>query len=222
MDIRFQRSSEEISKQLRGNPLLSRYVDFSLPIPDEFMGDGEIKLIFLGQDPTVKSEKARKDIHTVLNLDKNGQLLYYLQGICRGLGLALGKNVYATNLFKNFFIQPPTQIREIDIFTEFTPYWLPLLRDELAQFPDAPVVTLGEPLLNSITKKAVKVRDFWGYVPTWKSGETGAFHYLRPEDTLLDRMVFPFPHQPSIRKVFYRDRLERYVAFMRGRLEAEG
>ena len=220
MDIRIQRSSEEIVKQLRGNPLLSRYVDFSLPIPGVFRGDGEIKLIFLGQDPTVKSEKARKDIQTVLNLDKNGQLLYYLQGICRGLGLALGKNIYATNLFKNFFIQPPTQIREMDIFKEFTPYWLSLLRDELAQFPKAPVITLGEPLLISIAKTAVKVRDFWGYVPTWKSGETRTFHFLRPEDNLLDRMVFPFPHQPSLRKQFYRDRLERYVAFMKGRLEA--
>jgi hypothetical protein len=31
----------------------------------------------------------------------------------------------------------------------------------------------------------------------------------------LNRTVFPFPHQPSVRKAFYRERLADYVAFVR-------
>ena len=36
---------------------------------------------------------------------------------------------------------------------------------------------------------------------------------------ILGRMVFPFPHQPSIWKRFYADRFEDYVTFMKRQLE---
>jgi len=31
-------------------------------------------------------------------------------------GLDLDQNIYATNYFRNFFIKPPTQIEEINVF----------------------------------------------------------------------------------------------------------
>ncbi|MCX6078805.1 MAG: hypothetical protein NTW32_04655 [Chloroflexi bacterium] len=128
------------------------------------MGSGSIKLIVLGQDPTVKNEASRKSIKTVLNLDKNGSARAYLSGVSQKLGIDLKQHVYATNLFKNFFVQPPTQIKQIDIFQTFLPAWLPYLKDELAQYPDIPVITLGEPVLQTILMPGLpdRLREYWG------------------------------------------------------------
>jgi len=125
--------------------------------------------------------------------------------------------VYATNLFKNFFIDPPTQIKEINIFLTFLPYWLPLLKDELAHYPKAPVISLGEPLLQTIVSGNVsaKVRDYWGYTKEWKAGKIGPFKHLLAEDNNLGRIIFPYPHQPSIRKQFYRENLTQYTKYMK-------
>jgi hypothetical protein len=104
---------------LKRDERLGQYVDGTLPIPKPYRGSGEIKLIVLGQDPTVKAVQDREAIRTVLNLDRKGSVRTYLAGVCHDLGLQLAENVYATNLYKNFFIRPPTQITEIDVFQEF-------------------------------------------------------------------------------------------------------
>ncbi len=211
--------ANSILEQLKQNKQLRHYVDGTLPIPKPYHGSGKIKLIVLGQDPTVKNVLSRKKIKTVLNLDKKGRLLDYLTHVCNDLGLQLAKNVYATNLYKNFFIDPPAQIKitEIDIFQEFLSFWLPLLKNELRPFPDVPVITLGEPILAPLVEKNVsaKVRDRWGYMPGWKEGKEKSFQYIRAADNKLNRIVFPFPHQPSLRKEFYKARLRDYVAFVK-------
>jgi hypothetical protein len=211
------RRTDAVLDKLIVDPHLRRFVDPALGIPEAFHGDGEIRLILLGQDPTVKDPSSRQAIKTVLNLDKGGNLKAYLSHICKSLGLNLDRHVYATNYLKNFFVRPPTQIKEIDVFQVFGPLWLPLLQDELASFPQAPVITLGEPLLNSLVRgeASPRVRDYWGYTPGWKSGETAPFHHLTPHGNLLERTLFPFPHQPSMRKQFYRERLASYTAFVR-------
>jgi uracil-DNA glycosylase len=212
-----QRDIDATLSELKANPKLRRYVDSTLDIPEVFRGKGEIRLVVLGQDPTVKDPVSRRSINTVLNLDKGGNLKAYLSRICEGLGLELDQHVYATNYLKNFFVEPPTQIDEIDIFQLFGPIWLPLLQAELALFPQAPVITLGEPLLTALVRgdASPRVRDYWGYTPRWKSSETGPFRHLAPRANVLERTVFPFPHQPSIRKQFYRERLGDYTAFVR-------
>jgi hypothetical protein len=63
------------------------------------------------------------------------------------------------------------------------------------------------------------MRDYWGYVPGWKSGERGEKRCLAADENRLQRVVFPFPHQPSAGKCFYRERLEEYLAFVRGETE---
>jgi uracil-DNA glycosylase len=215
--IDVQRRSTEVLTGLRADPNLGCFVHPTLGVPDVFGGKGEVRLIVLGQDPTVKNPRSLRTIKTVLNLDKSGNLRAYLSRICEGLGLNLDQHVYATNYLKNFFVKPPTQIDEIDVFQVFGPIWLPLLKDELAMFPQAPVVTLGQPLLGALVRPEASplVRDYWGYTPRWKSGERGEFRHLAPQDNLLRRIVFPFPHQPSIRKQFYRERLADYTAFVR-------
>lgn len=212
--------SEEIKnifEDLKRSEKLAKYVDASLQIPQQFIGAGPIKLIVLGQDPTVKNEASRKTIKTVLNLDTNGSVRAYLSGVCSKLGIDLKQHLYATNLFKNFFVQPPTQIKQIDIFQNFLPIWLPLLKEELAQYPDIPVITLGEPVLQTILKQGLpaKLRDYWGYTIEWKTGQFQSLRYLKPEDNILGRTVFPFPHQPSLRKQFYKEQMEEYITFMK-------
>jgi hypothetical protein len=39
--------------------------------------------------------------------------------------------------------------------------------------------------------------------------------FIKPECNTLERMIFPFPHQPSLQKVFYRDRLSAYISFVK-------
>jgi hypothetical protein len=204
-------------KKITADKSLARYVDVGLPIPDVFIGTGEIKLIVLGQDPTVKDPEKRKEITVTLNLNKRGAVRNYLSRVCRELGLDLDLNVYATNLLKNFFIEPPIQIEEIDIFEVFVHYWLPLLREEVAAFPEVTIMTLGEPLLGAlaIDKSKALVRNYWAYRPDWQENPPLPFSFVPPEDNRLGRRFFPFPHQPSLRKRFYKATLPAYIDYLR-------
>lgn len=212
-----QHQAERVLAQVAMLPQLGAYTDSSLPIPKPYSGSGAVRLIILGQDPTVKDASKRAQIGTALNLDKRGSLLAYLAHVCSGLGLDIRKDVYATNLWKGFFVRPPTQIDEVDVLAESREPWLALLREELAVFPDAPVIALGEPLLRQLVLEdaSPKVRDYWGYTDDWRAGETGTLRYLEASGNRLGRRLFPFPHQPSIRKLFYKQRLDEYIAFMR-------
>ena len=208
--------AEIILQEISRNKRLVRYIDLNAGIPEVYKGEQDIKLVVLGQDPTVRDPQVRVNIDMVLNLNKGGNLKNYLTRICGELGISLS-NVYATNYYKNFFINPPTTIKEINIFSEFSSYWLPLLKEELAYFPEVPVITLGEPMLKFIVlgKASPLVRHYWGYRPTWKLGEQGPFSYLKPGDNVLDRVIFPLPHQPSLSKSFYKERLIDYLGFIR-------
>lgn len=204
-------------KKITADESLTPYVDVGLPIPDVFIGAGEIKLIVLGQDPTVKDPEERKEITVTLNLNKRGSVRNYLTQVSLGLGLDLEQNVYATNLLKNFFVKPPTQIKELDIFEAFVPHWLLLLREEVATFPDATIMTLGEPLLRALILDRSKglVREYWGYAKDWQENPPLPFSFVPPEDNRLGRRFFPFPHQPSLRKPFYKATLPAYIHYLR-------
>ncbi len=211
-----QEMANRVFAQLQHNEKLGQYVDRSLRIPEPYCGTGKIKLIVLGQDPTVKDALARQTIKTVLNLDKNRSVRAYLAGVCKGLGIGINENVYATNLYKNFFVRPPTQIAEIDIFQECLEIWLPVLKEELAQFGAVPALTLGEPLLGALVNPGVpnQVKHYWGYTPEWKNGQLLPPQYVKPQDNKLGRPIFPYPHQPSLRKQFYKMRMGDYTSFV--------
>ncbi|MBQ4548575.1 MAG: hypothetical protein IJA42_05240 [Bacteroidales bacterium] len=81
-------------------------IDFDLSPVKPYIGDEEIKLIIIGQDPTIRNIQRRKYINTTLNLDKNGALKTYVENICRELDISV-QNVYATNIFKYFYSIPP-------------------------------------------------------------------------------------------------------------------
>ncbi len=215
-----QRAEALLRQAVQDNPPLSCYVDASLPIPKVFAGDREIKLIVLGQDPTVKNPESRKTIMTVLNLDKGGSLRRYLEDVCGKLGIDLDHNVYATNLLKNFFVAPPTQISPIDVLDVFGDIWLPFLKEELSVFPDIPVLTLGEPLLSVVVVEGVnaQVRYYWGYRRDWQTSPPVDFRCIASAENRLAHRLFPFPHQPSLRKKFYAHNLASYVQYVRQEL----
>ena len=162
------RRSAEVFRNIMANSNLRQYVATDR-IPSVFMESSDTRniwLVIVGQDPTVKRKSSREEIGTVLNLDKqSGSLYKYIRKICEELGLELSQHVYATNFAKNFFLKPPTQIKECDLLGKFSPHWLPLLREELALFPGRPILTLGEPLLRVLLHDRHKalVRKYWGY-----------------------------------------------------------
>lgn len=216
-----QQRARRIRGQILRNPQLARHLDKRVThIPEPFMGNGPITLVVIGQDPTVRRVESRKSIRMVLNLDnKNGSLHKYLDGVCRALGLSLAKNVYATNLYKCLFASPPAD--DESLLTQHFNYWIALLQEELAQFPSACVITLGEPLLRQLVLDAKNnVSYYWNYVGRTKSNKE--FLTVKADQSRLGREFFPFPHQPAIgRSKFYKKYLDDYCCFLRKALSMQ-
>ena len=100
MDTDIINLAESALAQLRQTNL-DPYVDTSLPLPRPYQGTDDIRLVIIGQDPTVQREKSRQRIHTVLNLNQKQGLWRYLKMLCESLGLSLEQHVYATNAGNN-------------------------------------------------------------------------------------------------------------------------
>ncbi len=213
--------AQAVLKRILADAALAASVDDTLSIPMHYHGSGAVRLIVLGQDPTVKNAASRQTIKMVLNLDKKGSLQNYIRHICTALDLSFERDLYATNYFKNFFSAPPASL---NVLPQFVPYWLPHLTEELAQFPNVPIIALGEPLLEVLAQgnASRKVRDYWGFVPNWQMAEQKPFKSLASNENSLNRLIFPFPHQPSLRKTFYKSRLDAYLAFMKASLDTSG
>ena len=201
----FKKEVEDIMQQL------PQYADNLIQpesgIVPPFIGKSEIKLIIIGQDPTIKNVERRKNINVTLNLDKNGALRTYIERICLSLGFLLD-NIYATNLFKYFYTIPPAQT--FDVLKAHLNDNLTLLTKELSVFPKCPTITLGEPVLKLLVnqEKPDMVRYYWDYNKNTKCSE-GNFHFVSANDNKLARDFFPFCHQPSIRKEFYKKTFEQ-------------
>jgi uracil-DNA glycosylase len=200
-----------------------------LSLPRPFLGGGEIELVIIGQDPTVEKEATRKKVTTALMLDGKGHLPRFLSSVCEKLGFSL-ENVYATNVCKNFFKKTPTQIKAasgIDVIGLSSPRWLPLLQEELAWFPKAAVLTLGEPVLQSLVRTGFSqdVKTYWGYRREWSRKGFDSFKPVIAEQSVIDRRFFPFVHLNTNRKgrsgAFYEARLNDYLAFIRDQIRQE-
>ena len=196
---------------------IASYIDQSLIPPDPFRGRGEIKLLVLGQDPTVHNPEHRKKLKVTLLLNQPGRLRRYMKDVCNGLDLDLDENVYATNLLKNFFTVPPDSLRKTKtgFFKKAADYWIPLLRDELEEFKNVPVLPLGEPVLNCLTKSPEEdlIRNYWGYEGPDQYGPN--FSYIEPTENILSRVIFPFPHLPGRVHKIYQQQFDNYLAFMK-------
>jgi len=170
----------------------------------------KVSLIFIGQDPTVKNSNSRHSIEYALNLDKNGSLKTYIMKICVGLDISF-ENIYATNIFKYFYTKPPAQT--IHVLKAHLEPSLELLKEELAVYLNAVIITLGEPVLQLLAGDDVYVRNFWGYQK--KNKTDGVFKRCEAKDNKLGRSFYPFPHQPSLGKEFYANTLDDYIKFVK-------
>lgn len=219
-------------EQLLQDSVVGPYIDRDLPgIPVPYVGTGDICLVIIGQDPTVQSEKRRSSITTVLTLDEKGSRLWsYLDTLCNELELSLDEHVYATNVCKCFFTSPPTTIArddDVNVLEASASVWLPILRDELAAFPEATVISLGEPVLSVLVKPeySQQMKHYWGYHRQWKAGKRTPMRAILPEQSTVSRQVFPFVHQPTLRgkrTEFYRQRRAEYVEFIKGHFSQGG
>ena len=219
------KASECIDEKIRqthsvilSKPQLRELIDTIHDIPKTYKGRGKIKVIVIGQDPTIINKASRKNITTALDLDKPGKLQRYIFSVCENLGIDPLEELYATNLFKNFFEQPPTF--PSDVLGKFFEFWFPILKEEIALFPDIPVITLGNNLLDFLTvDKADKcVRQYWGYTEDWKIGASLPFKHILPEENLMGRTVFPFPRQPSYLRQFFTDRCKSYIEYVKSNM----
>jgi uracil-DNA glycosylase len=205
------------------HPVVGRFVEVAHPIPHPFVGTGDIRLVIIGQDPTVQRSESRAAITTVLNLDRGGSLRAYLANLCRDLGIDLDQHVYATNACKCFFTDPPTTIVKrdgVDVLAESANLWLPLLVEELAHFPDAFIISLGEPVLVMLTRPEHwrPMREYWGYDRRWRAGVHLPMHAIDAEEGTVGRRIFPIVHEPTQRgrrTAFYREQRQAYLAFIR-------
>ena len=202
-------------KLAKENHSLNNPIDLGLNVIPPFKGTSEIKLIIIGQDPTVRKITSRKNITRTLNLDKKNSLKTYISSICEKLGIKL-ENVYATNLFKYFYTYPPADTPEV-LYAHLEPN-LELLKQELDEYKGLPIIILGQPLLQLLCGKKALVRNYWGYKK--KGGKTnGNFTYSNESENKLNRDFFPFPHQPSIRKEFYKNTLDVYTIFVNNKIK---
>lgn len=207
----FIRSFEIRNSLKSNNDFQENPIDSNLLPVLPFRITNKIKLIILGQDPTVKNEKSRQSIEYTLNLDKAGSLKAYITQICSSLGISF-ENIYATNIFKYFYTYPPE--RTMHVLHSHLPANLELLSEELAAYPKIPIIALGLPVLQLLAGEKAQVRDFWDY-NTKTRGCGGNFRHCHANENKLGRDIYPFPHQPSIRKEFYKKNLSNYLKYLK-------
>lgn len=212
--VNFKKEVDKIIQQLPKS--LSNPIQLGPGIIPPFIGKDEIKLIIIGQDPTIRNVERRSNIVVTLNLDKNGALRAYIERICSSLGIQLD-NVYATNVFKYFYAIPPAQT--LEVLKAHLNDNLALLTKELSVFPECPIITLGEPILKLLVNEGNPdiVRYYWDYDKKTKSSN-GDFHFVSANDNKLARDFFPICHQPSIRKDFYNKTFDQYMSFINSKI----
>jgi hypothetical protein len=205
------------------NTALAVYIETDMPpanlIPQPFVGGDDIRLIVVGQDPTVSNRNSQKKITTALMLDQHGPLRNYIKGLCIDLGLQLAQ-VDGTNVFKMVLTDTPTRLKKrgVDVLALIHQAggWLDLLADEVAQFPDALIITLGEPVLSFLVEDAPKkMRHYWGYLPRWKEEPLREPGVIPTSASTIGRTIAPFPHVNSKNWGFYYEARPAYVSFVR-------
>jgi uracil-DNA glycosylase len=203
--------SLEIRNDLKANhDDLANPIDMDLLPVLPFRISDDIKLIIIGQDPTVKAPLSRDKIQYTLNLDKSGSLKTYVERICQKLNICF-ENVYATNIFKYFYSNPPADT--FNVLQKHLPQNLNLLLDEISIYKKAPIITLGLPVLQLLAGSNEQVSHYWDYNSKTKKSN-GNFKACPRSLHKLGRDFYPLPHQPSLAKAFYNDTLEDYLSII--------
>lgn len=214
--MQIEKELKSIKKMLSKDGVLKNDIDFNYDFILPFSKaekTTDIKLIFIGQDPTVRNQKSRKNIKITLNLDKENSLKTYLKTVCDILQIDIEKEVYATNLYKCFFKIPPAD--DQTILTRHFKIWMDLLINELSIFENAIFITLGETLIKQlIHSNSKKVNYYWDYIGQTKSGRN--FKCNEPFENYLQKRIYPIAHQPTWnRNEFYKAYLNDYLEYLK-------
>lgn len=205
----------QIKNVLSGDQVLQKDIDSTRSFLDPYSNAKkceDIRLVFIGQDPTVRNPDARNAVKATLNLDKNNSLKSYLGHVCKTLKMDFDTEVYATNLYKCFFTFPPAD--DETILTRHFKIWTDLLINELSVFNNPIIITLGEPLIKQLIHTGYKeVKYFWNYIGETKSGKL--FKAIDSHDNYLQRRIYPIAHQPAwSQNKFYHEFLDDYLKFV--------
>jgi hypothetical protein len=170
--------------------LLSDYpglVHDRYPFPEAYIGNGEIKAIILGADPTRIVNDKPQPFKMVFELDNPKSP--YFRSVQKNIDLVDGlsmENVYVQNLCRNYFIKETSGNKDwVDIARK---YWSSLLAQELDRMfaSSVPVLMTTEFILKACLKN--------GLVPKASHIYTQCICIAR-EDNLLGReMVALFRH----------------------------
>jgi uracil-DNA glycosylase len=214
--LQIEKKLKTTKKLLLRDSILYNDIDFSYDFILPFSKadkTSKIKLVIIGQDPTVRREESRGEINVTLNLDKQNSLKTYLNKVCETLEIDLDKEVYATNLFKCFFKFPPAD--DQTILTRQFKNWMDFLINELTVFENSIFITLGEPLINQlIHSNSKKVNYYWDYIGQTKSGKD--FKCSEPFENYLQKRIYPIAHQPTWnRNEFYKKYLSDYLEYIK-------
>jgi len=204
-----------VKEQLSQDKDIKLDIDFSLRFINPYSlaeSIDDIKLVFIGQDPTIRKKESRGKINATLNLDKNNSLRSYLYNVCKILNIDINKEVYATNLYKCFFHFPPAD--DETVLTRHFKVWEEFLRNELKPFNNPIIITLGEPLIKQLIHTGNRdVKYYWNYMGNTRSGK--AFKAVPAGNNYLQRTIYPIAHQPAWSKnKFYREYLNDYLQFI--------
>lgn len=214
--LQIEKKLKTTKKLLLRDSILQNDIDFSndfiLPF-SKADKTSKIKLVFIGQDPTVRREESRGKINVTLNLDKENSLKTYLKKVCETLEIDLGNEVYTTNLYKCFFKFPPAD--DQTILTRQFKNWMDFLINELTVFKNSIFITLGEPLINQLIHlNSKKVNYYWDYIGQTKSGKK--FKFNEPFENYLQKRIYPIAHQPTWnRNEFYKTYLSDYLEYIK-------
>jgi hypothetical protein len=205
----------KVKTTLSNDPILQKDIDSNLPFLLPYSKAekcADIKLIIIGQDPTIRNIESRKTITATLNLDKNNSLRTYLGLICNKLQINIDNEVYATNLYKCFFTYPPADNESI--LTRHFKIWADLLINEISVFQNPIIISLGEPLIKQLIHTGKnEVKFFWDYMGNTKSGNN--FKAIESNNNYLQKRIYPVAHQPTwSQNKFYKDHLEAYLNFV--------
>jgi hypothetical protein len=174
-------------------------IDINRKILEPYYTGKSIKLIIIGQDPTVCSSDTRDHLNSVLALRNKGNNLYnyIVNEILNPIGISI-ENVYATNIFKHYFKSTPKQeniLHHIDDNLE-------LVKKELVLIPNCPIILMvGNQVLNNISEH--ELAYYW---------DAGNIHSSKNK---LDRELFPFPHLTPHRlhDKYKGKNFERYIDY---------
>ena len=145
-------------KEIQNHPKLVSHCDLSIvDLPAAYRGNGPIKAILLGADPTnngTKDNKGLKELKTVFGIGEFMEFFRPQESNLRQIGLDK-ENLYIQNICRNYFKK---EISKNKYWGEIAQVWFPYLKEELDKFDAAkklPVLSTSEVIMKVLVEEKV-------------------------------------------------------------------